>query len=430
MNAEPSDTPGRPTRVRWVIFALACAVSWLLYLHRYAWSVVKPALRAENPEWTDTQVGWLDSAFSISYALGQVPGGLAGDVYGPRTIMAGFLLLWSATIAGLAWTGGFARIFFVRSLFGLAQAGTYPLLSKMTRIWFPLSIRTTVQGVVASMGRIGAAFAPLIIAYFLMGVLGLGWRTALLVITIPGIVLAILFWLLVRNSPREHPLVNESERDLIEAGTPPPAPNQPVVLLLNFWSVGNLGMLLLYAFASTFQDQLYVNWIPSFLMEGRGMDAREMGLFTPLPVLGGAIGGILGGILNDYLLRVWGNRRWARSWVAFTGKFVAAGMVFLAVQVDDGRLAMVILLLARVFGDWSLPTQWGATTDMGGRAAATVFALVNTVGALGGFVAGPILGYLKQEYSWAGLFYGVAFMCLLSALTWLFINCTRRVVAD
>src|SRR5262249_12586391 len=57
--ALPSSSP-RPTRVRWLIFVLLCAASWLLYLHRYTWGVIKPALRAENPGLTDTEVGWLD----------------------------------------------------------------------------------------------------------------------------------------------------------------------------------------------------------------------------------------------------------------------------------------------------------------------------------------------------------------------------------
>ena len=77
-------SPGaeRPTRVRWVIFILACAVSWLLYLHRYSWGLIKPAFLAENPDISPTEVGWLDSAFMAAYALGQVPGGLAGDLFG------------------------------------------------------------------------------------------------------------------------------------------------------------------------------------------------------------------------------------------------------------------------------------------------------------------------------------------------------------
>ncbi len=141
-----------------------------------------------------------------------------------------------------------------------------------------------------------------------------------------------------------------------------------------------------------------------------------------------AVGGVIGGLLNDYFIRRTGNRRWARSLVAFTGKFIAAGLVVLSIQMADGRMTLLVLVAARVFSDWSLPTQWAAVTDMGGRAAATLFGAVNTVGALGGFVAGPIFGWLKQEYSWPGLFYGVAGMCLFAAVTWLFIDCTKRVV--
>jgi sugar phosphate permease len=426
--AAPS--PDQPTGVRWLIFFLACAVSWLLYLHRYCWGVIKPAILRENPGLTNQQVGWLDSAFNVTYAVGQVPGGRLGDLWGPRAVLSGFILTWSLATAGVAWAVGFWRLLGVRALLGITQAGTYPVLSKLTRSWFPLSIRTSLQGTVTALGRIGAACCPLVLATLLMGEFGLPWQTALLVMTLPGVVLAVACWLLIRGSPHEHPWSNRAEQELVEAGMVRPVPGQGPALQLNRASVFSLGMLLVYAFASTFQDQLYVNWIPLFLREGRGLSNAEMGLFTPLPLLGGAVGGILGGILNDVLLRRTGNRRWARSGVAFTGKFVAAGLVVLSIQVADGRLAMVVLLAARVFGDWSLSTQWGAITDMGGRAAATLFGLVNMVGSLGGFAAGPLLGLLKDAYGWEGLFFGVAGMCLVSALTWLFIDCTRRVVAD
>jgi nitrate/nitrite transporter NarK len=130
------------------------------------------------------------------------------------------------------------------------------------------------------------------------------------------------------------------------------------------------------------------------------------------------------------LIRRTGNHRWSRTGVAFTGKIIGAVMVLVAMQMEDGRMVMAMLVAARVFSDWSLPTQWAAVTDMGGRAAATVFGIVNTVGALGGFAAGPIFGYLKQEYGYDGIFYGVAAMCILAAVTWLGIDCTKRLVSD
>ncbi|MBI2807550.1 MAG: MFS transporter [Planctomycetes bacterium] len=436
-----------PTNVRWLIFVLACAASWLLYLHRYSWGIIKPAFREEFPDIGDVEIGWLDSAFLILYGAGQIPTGVLGDLIGPRIVLTVSVFVWSLTTVGVAWTSGFWNIFAARAGFGLAQAGAYPIISKITRVWFPLATRTTVQGVVTAMGRVGAAFAPLIIASLLMGLLDMSWQTSLLILTLPGFGLAVAVWICLRNRPAEHPWVNSTEREMI-ADTPPPAlsqdqsairegepPLRPVPTKVPFlqlgWASGlSLAMMFLYVFASTFQDQFYVNWLPSYLREGAGFDVTMMGLLTPLPLLGGAVGGVIGGILNDWLIARTGNRRWSRSGVAFAGKFLAACMVMLSLQFEAGWVTVAVLVAARVFNDWSLPTQWAAVTDMGGRAAATLFGIVNTIGAIGGVAAGPILGYLKREYDWPGIFYGVAAMCLAAALTWLFLDCTKRVVGD
>jgi sugar phosphate permease len=426
------NSSSRPTQVRWLIFVLACLASWLLYLHRYAWGIMKPDFRGDNPGFDDIEIGWLDSAFLATYGIGQIPGGIAGDRFGPRIMLSVLSLLGSAAVLGVAWTGGFWNLIGARAIFGLAQAGVYPVLNKMTRDWFPLALRTSVQGAVTAMGRVGAACAPLIIASLLMGWLSLSWQSALLVISVPGLILAAGFWFIVRDAPPDVVAPKTDEESGIREGEPPIRPTvepQPALTLTGA-SLFSLSMMLLYVFASTFQDQFYVFWVPSFLREAKGFDNETMGLFAPLPFLGGAIGGVLGGILNDVLIALLGNRRWGRSLVAFTGKFTAGVLVLVSMQFEDGRLTMAMLLAVRVFSDWSLPTQWAAVTDMGGRAAATVFGIVNTVGIAGGFVAGPIFGYLKQTHGYDGLFYGVAAMCFFAAVTWLFLDCTKRLVGD
>ena len=460
----------RPTRVRWLIFALIGAASWLLYLHRYAWGVVKPAFRRENPQLSATDLGWLDSAFLATYAIGQVPCGLAGDLFGPRIVLGLSILLWSAAVACVACTGGFWPLFAMLAAFGLAQAGAYPAISKVTRNWFPSEVRTSVQGAVTALGRIGGACAPPLLATLLMGVLAVSWRPALVTIAVPGVLLALAFWLVFRNSPVEHPWTNRAERDEIDPSRLPRVPDHepartvaeattrnpgvsdrlpgsslstdaptapPAALPLDEALTRSLRrgsarvsliLLLVYAFFSTFADMLYVFWIPSFLVEGKGLTPGLMGWCAPLPLLGGAHGGMLGGVLNDVLIRRTGKPRWVRSGVAFSGKLMAAVLLVTSLAVADGRLVMVLLLGCKFFGDWSLPTQWGTITDMAGKGAGTVFGVVNTVGSLGGFAAGPVLGYLKQEYGWEGLFLGVGVAYLAAALTWLFIDCTQRLV--
>ncbi|MBM3993369.1 MAG: MFS transporter [Planctomycetes bacterium] len=458
---QPSETPtANPMRVRWIILVLLCLSSGLLYLHRYSWGFVRPDIARENPELTPVDLGWLDSAFLATYALGQIPGGMAGDRFGPRIVLTVLTVVGTLAAVGVAWTGGFWQLFGARAAFGFAQAGVYPVLSKMTKSWFPLASRTSVQGAVTAMGRLGAAFAPIIIAFLLVGTLGLSWRGTLWVLTIPGILLAVGFWIAVRDTPSEHPWANVAEAELVRDAQPTPTesggvdprgseyltPGLPVSSteakgdpdprgasdltpgLLGAWF--SLAMLFVYTFVSTFQDQFFVNLMPTFLEEAKGLSKQELGLYGALPLVGGAIGAILGGILNDWLIESLGSRRWARSLVAFTGKLLAGALVLCSMQVDDGRWALGVLMGVRIFSDWSLPTQWAAVTDMGGKAGATMFGIVNTVGVAGGFVAGPAFGWLKQHYGWDGVLLSVAIMCLLAACTWLFIDCTRRISND
>jgi sugar phosphate permease len=421
----------RPTHVRWLIFTLACAVSWLLYLHRYSWGVIRLDLKEETPQLTDGELGWLDGLFSATYALGQVPGGLAGDLIGPRAVLSVLILSWSGCVGWLGWARGFWSLGAIRAVFGLAQAGAYPNLSKVTRSWFPLETRTTVQGIVASLsGRAGGACASLLVATVLMGMLHLTWREALVVLGGTGMFFGLGFVLLFRNSPREHPWSNEAEQRLVVGDAKPSASVRQERFRLTGTSSVTLGALLVYSFASTFADTLYVNWIPQFLRESKGQSLSLMGIYAGLPLWGGALGGAVGGVLNDVFIRATGSRRWGRSGVAFTGKLLAAFLLAASVSESDGRWVMVMLMVCKFFGDWSLTTQWGTITDISGRASGTIFGLVNTAGAIAAFVAGPAMGYVKQVFGWNWLFYGVAAVYLLAAACWLLIDCTRRLLIE
>ncbi len=416
----------QPTRVRWLIFVLACITSFLLYLHRYSWGVIKVRLAKQDLVSVE-ESGWLDAVFSLTYASGQVPIGLASDLVGPRLLLSLSVVLWTSMLVMIALVASFSLWATALGLFGIGQAGTYPILGKLTREWFPLRVRTSVQGTITAMGRVGGGAASILLLTILMTRLGFTWRHALLLIAMPGLLLAAVLWVVVRGRPEEHPGVNAAEQHLIEAGSPLRGPAGAVPFRPRREGMATFVMLLVYSFVSTFADQLYPNWIPLYLDRGRGLTEVEVGLFTPLPLLGGALGGIAGGLLNDALLRWTGNRRWARSGVAFTGKSLAAVLLVLSLLVPDGRWAMVVLLFCKFFADWSQPSQWGTATDIGGRASATVFAFANTAGNLGGVVAGPVLGRLAK-YNWEVMFLCVAGVYVAAAVSWLFIDCTRKLI--
>lgn len=420
----------RPTRVRWLILGLACGMSWLLYLHRYAWGVMKKDV-GEEFGLSKVETGWIDFSFNASYALCQIPGGLAGDLFGPAVVLPLIILFWSGALALFVFGKGTYSFISLRILFGIGQAGTYPNLGKVTRSWFPLSIRTSTQGLIASFsGRMGGACAPIIIGTFMMGMLHLGWRETLVILSLFGVAYAIVFRLFFRNTPLEHSWTNEAEQKLIE-GDEQPTVITPIVTLTRSRAARlSLAFLMTQIFLSAFADQLFVNWVFQFLEESKGLTKKEMGIYGSLPLFGGAFGGLVAGLLIDQYLRRTNNLRMSRSVIGFVGKLLSAILVMVSLQFDDGRHMMLVVMVGKFFTDWSQPAVWATITDVSGSAAGRIFGMVNMAGSFGAALAGPIIGGIIKYQGWNSVFVFIAVLYLGTALCWLGIDSTKKVIIE
>ena len=444
-NDLPSIVGQRPTRVRWLVFVLASGTSWMLYLHRYSWNFIRPALLDEYG-FTNSQVDRIFTAFNVSYAFGQIPGGIICDFFGTHLFLGIIIVLWSVLLPCFGLTGNFYGLAGLRLGFGAAQAGCYPSLSKVTRVWFPLRTRTIIQGLIASFfGRSGGAMSSIIMGTLLMGMCGLSWRGAILIMGLAGVLFAALFLLLYRSNPQQDTRVNDAELALISEGETDKASDGPRVL--PFRRVLRSPSMLVFIcqqFMNAGADGIYVYLMGSYFITARNFDIGTAGLLVSLPLWGGAIGGVFGGFVNDGLIHLTGSRRWSRTAVGFAGKFVACLMMFVAIQQVSGVAAAFCLFIVKFFSDWTQPTVWGTCTDMGGRYSATVFSIINTSGSVGGICTPLVLGAILDMYTtteivngeeqvitnYTPMFTIVATMYMVSAFCWLFINCTRSLDRD
>jgi MFS family permease len=430
----------KPSGVRWRVFALACGMSFLLYLHRYTWNLVGPKLQDEF-EFSNTESGFLFSLFYYTYACGQIPSGVVIDRWGAHRFLSVIMVVWSVAIAAIGQTGRLPILGGCRLLFGAAQAGCYPALTKVTRDWFPPSSRTAIQGWIATAaGRAGGAMSPILLGGLLMGWCGLSWQTALAALGLAGVAYGAVFGWSFRDTPAEHPRVNRAERNLIGSGTAPqPSDASAVLPARRAWRSRSLRFFVVQQFLDAGSDVAFVSLIGTYFLHARGFDILKTGWLASFPLWGGAIGGVAGGLLNDRAIARTGNRRWSRSGVGCIGKVLGCAMLVLVVRQTDGLAAASCLLAAKFFGDWSQPTTWGACTDLGGRFSATVFSIINTAGTLGGIVMPIVFGSLLDAFTtsvpgsdrlaattdWGPLFRLLAVMYLASGLCWLLIDCTR-----
>ena len=447
MNSSGSgpESQQRPTRVRWLVFSLACGSSWILYLHRYTWNFIGPELEKTHG-FSKTELGTLFSLFNPSYGLLQIPSGILADLVGPHLFLGTIILLWSVALPGQAAAVGFYSLAAVRLLFGAAQAGCYPNLAKVTQVWFPRSSRTIVQGWVATFfGRGGGALSPILFGSILIGYFGLSWQATLMVLGSLGIGFGIAFLLLFRNSPDLDPRTNQAERELINSGAAPAA--QDAASILPWRRVLKsrvMRFFVLHQIMSGGADGIYGSFMGDYFLNAKGVEMVKAGLLVSLPLWGGAVGGMVGGYCNDWMIQRTGSRRLGRSTIGFLGKFLACILMLVTIQQESAVAAGLALFVVKFFTDWSQPTVWGTCTDLGGRYSATVFGIINTTGSIGGILApvmfGMILDYNTAEQVIDGvtrsvtnynpLFLTVAGMYLISAVMWLFIDCTKSLEHD
>jgi ACS family glucarate transporter-like MFS transporter len=377
--------------VRYQLIGLTFALSMLLYVDRVAISTARSPITSELGL-SDTQFGWVLSAFALGYALFQTPGGLIADRFGARLALTSVVTLWSVFTALTGVARGFVTLLVYRFLFGAGEAGAYPTCARAFYNWLPVAERGLAQGINFSGARLGAAFALPAIAWLVSTA---GWRLAFFALGGIGFVYAAIWWWWFRDSPEEHASVTVEERTLIVNSRSAAATASPASALRFGTIVGsaNVWIAMGQYFASNFTFFFCLTWLFPFLQRTYGLQATQAGLLSSAPLVGGAVGNWVGGALVDMLYRR-GHLRISRQLPAITGFLLAAAGLLGSLAADD-MYAKVSCLTLAVFGaDMTLPPSWAFCIDIGRSHAGTVSGTMNMAGNIGSFVTSLAFPYL------------------------------------
>jgi MFS family permease len=415
----------RPTRVRHAVLWLTVAAYMITYMDRVVISSAAPNIR-EELGFSMVTMGWIFSAYQWGYALFQIPGAWLGDRIGPRRALALIVTWWSAftSLTAASWNAMSMIVF--RFLFGLGEAGAFPIATRSLSRWMLPEERGFAQGVTHAGARLGAAATPMLVVWLiihygwretfvLFGVLGLGWATT-------------WFWF-YRDTPVEHKSVNATELDLIHrhlgdvrARVTRHVPWRRILASSTLWTLSLMYFCYGYCFS------IYLVWFPTYLKEHRGFNLKEMGFYAGLPLLAGTLGNLAGGWASDIWAKRTGNLKLARQVVAITGFLIAALCIVPATFTQDS-VACVWYTCAAVFGlELTVGVSWAIPLDIGRDFAGSVSAVMNTCGNTGGAIAPTLSAYLIQSYGWEVPFVVAAVMCLIAAILYLRIDSTKNIV--
>lgn len=418
----------RGFRVRWVLLALIFGFAFTGYVQRTSVAVAAQRMMPELGL-TQVQVGWLFTAFLLTYSVFQLPGALVGQWLGGRRMLSliGLATVVASVFTGLApalATGGalLLGLLAARSLLGVAQAALFPVGAGMIRSWFPVDKWASAQALVVTGLWSGAAATPPLVAWLMEAH---GWRWALVVTSVPSLALVVLWYVFVRDRPVDHPGVGADEQREL-AGNPPPAPGPAVSAQRLRRLLGDPPILRLTVsyFIMNYVFYLVLFWSFLYLVQERHMSVLEGGTLAAMPLVAAGIAAGAGGWLADRFRARYGDRVGMRI-VPLVALPTSAVFLYLTVRAASPYWAVASLCIALASLELTEGSYWGATMRRAPDDTMAATGLLNTGGNLGGAVATPIIATLSKSYSWTVVFATGAVLAVVAAGLWLWIDTAR-----
>ncbi len=424
-----SVSPSSPPlgRIRWVLIGWMFAISAIAYLDRVNISIAGSFIQKEFGL-DDIQLGWVFSSFVLGYALFQTPGGRLADRFGPRKILAIATVWWAVFTALFAMVpagipGLLAVLLAARFFLGVGEAMVFPASNRLVAGWIPSQERGLANGLIFAGVGAGAGVTPPLITFIL---LHYGWRWSFWICAVIGLAAGLVWYLIARDGPAEHPWVKPAEAQYIRSGMPKQAaldsgealPWRVILGSRDVWA------LTVSYFAFGYVAYIFFTWFFIYLNRVRGLDLKSSAFFGMLPFLAMATFSPLGGYISDRLTKRYGKRA-GRCGISVVSMALAAGFIVFAMLAQDARVASIVL--AGGAGALYLSTScfWSVTADIGGRSAGSVSGVMNMGNQLGGALTASLTPVLGRVFGWPSSFLVAAALCLVGSLAWLLVDPDR-----
>lgn len=354
---------------RYVLFMLMLIYT-LNFIDRQILSILLPSIQLELAI-NDTQAGFLVGfAFALFYATLGMPIGLYADRSNRRNLISLALVVWSGMTALCGLAQNFVQLAIARIGVGIGEAGCSPPAHSLLSDYYPPEKRATALSIYSLGIPLGIMFGLFIGGWIDQW---LGWRYALFIVGLPGILVALIFRFTVAEPVR-------GSADNLQQQRNPPTVGETIVFL---WRRPTFIHLAVGAGLAAFSGYASVAWSPTFLARSHAMSSGEIGTWLGLIAgLPGALGVFLGGYLADRIGR--NDDRW-RLWVIPPAFILAAP--FLILTYISGAKAIVLssMCVTAVLSNFFIATSFAQTQNISAVrirsvAAAIMLFIINMIG--------------------------------------------------
>ena len=408
---EPSDAvvarPGA-THVRWVVMGIVMAIMAVTAMNRLNLSIAGKYIEEEF-SFSTIAMGRVFSAFLWGYGLFQIPWGYVCDRIGPRRTLTWSILGFAVGSGAMVFAPRFAAatglsalaVFrIVRFFTGVGEAAVSSNVTRVIASWTAPRERGFASGLQVCGLGLGGTLTPIAIAWTMVH---WGWRVSFaLSAALAFLVVGIWHWY-ATDWPEENPRVNQQELQIIHsgpekvnAGLQRAATTVPWIKMLTSLSVW--GLILGYG-CQGYAFYVYYNWFYFYAVKMRGLDIMRAAAWTSAPFLAMALLSPVGGWFSDRVARVT-DRRKGRLAAVWVGMGIAALLLYTGNHLTLTVIALPMIALAAGFTMFGAANFWASCIDLAPGYSASLSALMNTIGSLGGVVSSAVTASIAVHRGW------------------------------
>lgn len=400
---------------RFRVLGLLFLLVFVMYLDRLCIAVAGPRMQ-QDLNLSPQEWGWVIGAFTLAYALFEMPSGALGDRIGQRKVLTRIVLWWSAFTVLTGMVTSLWPLLIVRFLFGAGEAGAFPNCAGVVSRWIPPQERARSTSIFWIASSLGGVVTPLLVVSIQQAY---SWREAFYLFGFIGVFWVIIWHWWFRDHPHQKNGISKAELDHI--GATPIQKHGSVPWKQMFRNRNFQWILLMYHFYC-WGAYFYLSWLPTYLQIGRGMTENQMKVASALPPAAGAIGVIIGGFLSDRLMKKY-SIRIARCSIGFVSLILSGLLMLAATATTDNQTAVIYIALGLGVMNAMLPVAWSICVDIGGQHAGAVSGAMNMFGQLGSFISSVAFGYLVSFFgSYDLALVPLASMLVLGGIVFLFIR--------
>lgn len=370
--------------------------------------------------WSKQDQSWILGGFFYGYLFTSLLGGVLSEYFGGRHVV-GLSMLFSAFITGISpyfAEDNFFPIFITRVLLGVLGGVVYPGLHCLVSKWAPPEEKGKFISALLG-GLLGT-----VMTWSSLGVIieNYGWKFGFYVPAVVAFIITILWYIIVADTPADHPRISSHERDFINKSLGDTISKEKRLLPIAsvFTSVPFIALLILH-YGSLWGLFFLMNAAPMFMTQALNFNLSKAGFLAALPPLARLLAGFLFGIIGDYLRRknFFDVTTIRKSFCLFSHVIPGLFLMSITLLAYDKYLVVAVITLSLGFNGSATITNLQNSQDLAPNFAGSLYGIINFVGTTSGFLSPLIVAHFTADghsiHEWQHVFWVGAAVYIIPA---------------